>query len=77
MYMFYQEILSILLGLQVIMQGRIFRLVQAGHCDLSDRIFADYNPVSWTFNLHSARFAGSRNMPFGERSPEDSTDVRA
>ena len=77
MYMFYQEILSILLGPQVIMQGRIFRLVQASHCDLSDRFFADYNPVSWTSDLHSARFVSGRNMPFGERSPENSTDVRA
>ena len=56
--------------------GRIFRLVQAGDSHLSDGVFADYNPVSRTSDLHTTRTVGSRNMPFGERSSENSTDVR-
>lgn len=56
--------------------GWIFRLVQAGNSHLSDRFFADYNSVSRTSDLHTTRTVGSRNMPFGERSSENSTDVR-
>ncbi len=46
--------------------GRIFRLVQAGHCDLSDGVFADYNPVSRTSDVHPTRSAGGWNLPCGK-----------
>jgi len=54
---------------------RILQLVQAGHCDLSDGIFADNDTLSRTADLHSTRSACGWYLLVGNGSSEDCADV--
>ena len=53
----------------------ILQLVQAGHCDLSDGIFADNDTLSRTADLHSTRSACGWYLLVGNGSSEDCADV--
>lgn len=55
---------------------RILRLVQTSDSHLSDGVFADYNFVRWTADLHSARASCCGDMSCGKRSPKNRPDVR-
>ena len=55
---------------------RFLRLVQAGNCNLSDSFFADHYPLSRTVKLYAASTVINWNLPVGNGSAKDCSDVR-